>query len=73
MLTVAPLAYSKELITDDVLDKATMETRSARQNALSFLTAIRDCIQVDPQAFYAFLDVLRSEPAFAALVAKLEA
>ena len=72
MLDVTLQAYSKGLITDEVKNTVlSVNGTSEGVRANILVSAIKERIKGDPSAFDAFVEILRSEPAYKHLADKL--
>ena len=61
--TLAGAAYSRNLITRQVLEDVRILTLTQHWKANQLLLAIQDKIQLHPSSFFTFIEILQSEPA----------
>ena len=71
--TLAGVAYSRKLISRQVLDDVRMPTLTQHKKADHLLLAIQDKVLVDPSSFFTFIEILESEPALYYLARTLRA
>ncbi len=69
--TVAPLAFSRDLLSRNERDAATNRMHTERDRMEVILKAVEKRILSNPQAFYTFVDLLEQELAFKSVVKKL--
>ncbi len=68
---VAPPAFSRDLLTTNEKAAATNRLHTDADRMEGLLNAVEKRILADPRAFHTFVDVLKDEGAFSALVDKL--
>ena len=60
-LTIAAEAYSRDLISRDVVDKMLVSTLTAKEKAAILLTSVESHIATNKQSFHEFVRVLKTQ------------
>ena len=60
-LTIAAEAYSRDLISRDVMDKMLVSTLTAKEKAAILLTSVESHISSNQQSFHEFVRVLKTQ------------
>ena len=60
-LTIAAEAYSRNLISRDVMDKMLVSTLTAREKAAILLTSVESQVSTNQQSFHEFVRVLKTQ------------
>jgi len=60
-LTIAAEAYSRNLISRDVMDKMLVSSLTAREKAAILLTSVESHVSTDQQSFHEFVRVLKTQ------------